>query len=65
MKKLTLMAIAMGMLAFTACTEKKPAAAPAAQVEKWLQTPHSSRQLLVNTRVLTESASLLSTQTLQ
>ena len=26
MKKLTLMAIAMGMLAFTACTEKKPAA---------------------------------------
>ena len=29
MKKLTLMAIAMGMLAFTACTEKKPAAAPA------------------------------------
>jgi hypothetical protein len=34
MKKLTLMAIAMGMLAFTACTEKKPAAAPAAQVEE-------------------------------
>ena len=34
MKKLTLMAIAMGMLAFTACTEKKPAAAPATQVEE-------------------------------
>ena len=34
MKKLTLMAIAMGMLAFTACTEKKPAAAPATQAEE-------------------------------
>lgn len=34
MKKLTMMAIAMGMLAFTACTEKKTAAAPAAQVEE-------------------------------
>ena len=34
MKNLTLMAIAMGMLAFTACTEKKPAAAPATQAEE-------------------------------
>ena len=34
MKKLTLMAIAMGMLAFTACTEKNPAAAPATHVEE-------------------------------
>lgn len=38
MKRLTFMAIAMGMLAFTACSEKKAAPAPAAQPEETVVT---------------------------
>jgi len=34
MKKLTMMAFAMGMLAFTACSEKKAPTAPVAQAEE-------------------------------
>ncbi len=46
MKKLSILAIAMSMLAFTACSEKKAPAQPAAQAEQTVITDSAAQQAI-------------------
>ena len=46
MKKLSILAIAMGMLAFTACSEKKAPAQPAQQAEQTVITDSAAQKAI-------------------